>query len=219
MNYAFEQNLLIPVAGVQLNAKLILPPGANAIILFAHGSGSNRLSPRNKMVADYLLQQGFGTLLIDLLTPAEDEVYINRFDIILLSLRLVRATEWLEYQLEKSYALGYFGASTGAAAALTAAAALQQIGAVVCRGGRPDLAMDILPEVHAATLFIVGSLDIHVLQLNQQALVKLNGNKKLEIVPGASHLFEEPYAIELVCATTASWFESYLLQPIRSHHF
>lgn len=215
MKTIYEHHLAIPAAGVQLKGDLVLPSDASAIIIFAHGSGSSRLSPRNKMVADYLVQQGFGTLLFDLLTVTEDQVYENRFDIDLLSLRLVRATEWLEDQLEDSYAIGYFGASTGAAAALLAAAALQQVGAVVSRGGRPDLAMDMLSDVRAATLLIVGSLDTHVLQLNQKALAQLNGLKKLEIIPGASHLFEEPGTMEKVCVAAANWFQNYL-QPVKS---
>jgi putative phosphoribosyl transferase len=214
MKILFEPNLNIPVASAQLKGDLTIPSDAEAIIAFAHGSGSSRLSPRNKMVSNYLVRQGLGTFLFDLLTPQEDQVFENRFDVGLLALRLVRATEWLEDRMDKAYRFGYFGASTGAAAALIASAALQQIGAVVSRGGRPDLVMEILPEVQAPTLLIVGSLDSEVLQCNENALAKLKRPKKLEIVPGASHLFEEKGTLDQVCIAAAAWFEKYL-QPAK----
>jgi putative phosphoribosyl transferase len=214
MKILFEPNLNIPVASAQLKGDLTIPSDAEAIIVFAHGSGSSRLSPRNKMVSNYLVRQGLGTFLFDLLTPQEDEVFENRFDVGLLALRLVRTTEWLEDFLDKAYRFGYFGASTGAAAALIASAALQQIGAVVSRGGRPDLAMEILPEVQAPTLLIVGSLDTEVLQCNENALAKLKSPKKLEIIPGATHLFEEKGTLDQVYIAAAAWFEKYL-QPAK----
>jgi putative phosphoribosyl transferase len=161
----------IAVDGVKLEGSLIIPPKANGVVLFAHGSGSSRHSPRNNFVAQSLQNAGIGTLLLDLLTRQEDTVYETRFDIDLLTWRLKRATQWLmEQPQSKSLDIGYFGASTGAAAALNAAAALgTSIGAVVSRGGRPDLAMSALPRVQSPTLLIVGGLDDVVIELNRQA--------------------------------------------------
>jgi len=180
-------------------------------MIFSHGSGSSRFSKRNQMVAKYLHQKNFGTLLFDLLTEEEDTQYHNRFDIDLLTKRLVGATEWLErLPAAKDYRFGYFGASTGAASALKAAAVLPQVHAIVSRGGRPDLAMDDLHHVEAPTLLIVGSLDDDVLQLNQKAYMQLECEKKLEVIPGASHLFEERGTMEKVCERAGIWFEKYL---------
>jgi dienelactone hydrolase len=166
------------------------------------------------MVSDYLVQRNFGTFLFDLLTKEEDQTYSNRFNIELLAKRLITATGWLEQQeVTKGLYYSYFGASTGAAAALLAAAALPQITAVVSRGGRPDLAMESLASVKAPTLLIVGSLDHQVLELNRKALERLNSEKKLEIVKGATHLFEEPGTMEEVCALAASWFKNHM-QPV-----
>ncbi len=214
MDFRFHGEVAIPVKGVQLKGELIIPSKAEAIVIFSHGSGSSRLSPRNIMVADYLQKKGFGTLLFDLLTEAEDRDYYNRFDIELLTQRLIVATEWLKQQPAAiNCRMGYFGASTGAASALKAAKDLPQTGAVVSRGGRPDLALDDLPEVNAPTILIVGSLDYDVLVLNKKAYQQLQCVKKLEVIEGASHLFEEQGTMEQVCEVAAAWFDKWL-QPI-----
>ncbi len=204
----------IPAGAVSLPGDLEVPEGARGIVVFAHGTGSSRLSPRNQRVAADLRASGrFGTLLFDLLTSAEDSDYMNRFDISLLSDRLWSATGWLTRESAAAgLAIGYFGASTGAAAALTAAARTPSaIGAIVSRGGRPDLAGDALGAVTAPTLFIVGGDDTDVLALNEQALRMLGSTeKRLEVVPGATHLFEEPGALEEVSRLTAAWFERHL---------
>jgi alpha/beta superfamily hydrolase len=212
MDYRFHKEVTIPVQEVKLKGELIIPVKATAIIIFSHGSGSSRLSSRNQMVAKYLHQKNFGTLLFDLLTEAEDTNYQNRFDIELLTSRLIDASEWLLQQpVAKDCWFGYFGASTGAASALRAASyLLLQIVAVVSRGGRPDLAIDRLANVNAATLLIVGAMDYDVLRLNRQAYTQLNCEKKLEIVEGATHLFEEPGKMEKVSMLAADWFEKYL---------
>jgi dienelactone hydrolase len=211
MDYRFHKDVTIPVQEVKLKGELIIPVKATAIIIFSHGSGSSRLSSRNQMVAKYLHQKNFGTLLFDLLTEAEDTNYQNRFDIELLTSRLIDASEWLLQQpVAKDCRFGYFGASTGAASALRAASYLLQIVAVVSRGGRPDLAIDRLANVNAATLLIVGAMDYDVLRLNRQAYTQLNCEKKLEIVEGATHLFEEPGKMEKVSMLAADWFEKYL---------
>jgi dienelactone hydrolase len=214
MNYRFQNEVTIPVRNVTLYGELTIPLKAEAIVIFSHGSGSGRNSPRNKMVARYLHEKNIGTLLLDLLTEEEDKHYINRFDIELLTKRLIGATEWLETQpAAKDCHYGYFGASTGAASALKAASYLPQIDAVVCRGGRPDMAMDNLVNVEAATLLIVGRLDYDVLRMNKEAYVQLNCEKKLAIVEGATHLFEEPGKLEEVAMLAGNWFEKYL-QPV-----
>ncbi|MGB3155422.1 MAG: alpha/beta hydrolase [Chitinophagaceae bacterium] len=212
MEMRFHKEMNIPVGHVVLKGALAIPVNAKAIVLFSHGSGSSRLSKRNQQVARYLQGKNFGTLLFDLLTEEEDQYSFNRFDINLLTKRLAGATEWLErLPAAKNCRIGYFGASTGAASALKAAAVLSCIDAVVSRGGRPDLAMDILSKVDAPTLLIVGSLDIEVLQMNQEAFKKLPGKKELEIVTGAGHLFEEPGKMEIVCELAAEWFEKFLV--------
>ncbi len=206
----------IPASGVTLEGDLSLPDNPRGLVLFAHGSGSSRRSPRNRFVAEYLIQVRLATLLFDLLT--EDEETIDnrtgelRFDIGLLSRRLLHATDWVVRQSRFArLKLGYFGASTGAAAALVAAAgAPQQLGAVVSRGGRPDLAGPSLPRVEVPTLLIVGGDDRLVLDLNQQALEHLRGEKRLEVVPGATHLFEEPGALEQVARLAREWFGLHL---------
>lgn len=211
MNYRFHKEVTIPVQDVKLKGELIIPVKATAIIIFSHGSGSSRLSSRNQMVAKFLHQKNFGTLLFDLLTEAEDSNYQNRFDIELLTKRLIGASEWLQQQpVAKDCRFGYFGASTGAASALKAASYLPQIDAVVSRGGRPDLAMNSLANVNAATQLIVGAMDDDVLRLNREAYIQLNCEKKLEIVEGATHLFEEPGKMEKVSMLAADWFEKYL---------
>jgi putative phosphoribosyl transferase len=210
MDFRFHKEINISVGKVTLKGALSIPLRAKAIIIFSHGSGS-RLSTRNQMVAGYLQEKNFGTLLFDLLTEEEDKHYHNRFDIDLLTKRLAGATEWLErLPAAKDCRIGYFGASTGAASALKAAAILSQIGAVVSRGGRPDLVMDDLHHVEAPTLLIVGSLDYDVLELNKEAYIQLECEKKLEVIEGASHLFEETGMMENVCAKASAWFEKYL---------
>lgn len=208
-----KQEIGIPVGSLKLKGNLVVPGKANAIVVFSHGSGSSRFSPRNTYVADVLNQEGMATLLTDLLTPEEDAVYANRFDIALLTNRLVAVTRYLETQSAFQHLpLGYFGASTGAASALRAAAALPEwIHAVVSRGGRPDLASDVLPQVKAPTLLIVGGLDDVVITLNQEAFDQMRCEKKMVIVDDATHLFEEPGKLEEVAILAASWFQQYLL--------
>lgn len=190
-----------------------VPESAGGIVLFAHGSGSSRLSRRNNYVAEVIRQRGIATLLFDLLTEEEDLVYDNRFDIPLLTNRLIEATEWAKAQPTVSrLKIGYFGASTGAAAALKAAARLgDSISAVVSRGGRPDLAgEEDLAQVVTPTLLIVGGYDDVVIGLNQQAFAVMQSTKELEIVPGATHLFEEPGTLEQAATLATNWFERYL---------
>ena len=211
MEEHFHKEVNIPVGKVTVHGELIIPEKAKAIVIFSHGSGSSRFSKRNQQVAKYLQGKKLGTLLFDLLTEEEDQFYHNRFDIDLLTKRLAGATEWLErLPAAKDCRIGYFGASTGAASALKAAAFLPHIGAIVSRGGRPDLAMNNLPNVEAPTLLIVGSLDDDVLQLNKEAYEKLECKKKLEVVEGATHLFEEPGTMEIVSQLAGNWFEKYL---------
>jgi len=202
----------IPVDGVELEGLLAIPQNAQGIVLFAHGSGSSRHSPRNNFVAETLRAAGIGTLLMDLLTKQEDAIYQTRFDIDLLSWRLERATQWLmEEPRAQSLDIGYFGASTGAAAALNAAATFgSSVGAVVSRGGRPDLAMAALGSVQAPTLLIVGALDDVVIELNRKAYERLKAEKHLAIVPGATHLFEEPGTLQEVARLAAAWFRRHL---------
>lgn len=204
--------LRIPVNGIELEGNLVVPQPAKGVVLFAHGSGSSRLSPRNNFVAQILQQAGIATLLMDLLTQKEDSIYENRFDIELLTRRLERATQWITTHPPcVGLDIGYFGASTGAAAALDAASTLgPAIRAVVSRGGRPDLAFAALPKVQAATLLIVGSLDDQVVELNRQAYEKLKGEKHLAIVQGATHLFEEPGTLPEVARLAADWFSRHL---------
>lgn len=207
-----ERNVLVPADEVQLGGNLVVPQGARGVVLFAHGSGSGRFSPRNNFVARVLQEGGLATLLIDLLTEQESVDRRRVFDIDLLSRRLLAATGWLRKSEEtKDLAIGYFGASTGAAAALQAAAQEgTAIGAIVSRGGRPDLAMDYLPEVTAPTLLIVGGEDYAVLPLNRQAYAKLQSEKELVVIPGATHLFEERGALEKVAELARDWFQRYL---------
>jgi dienelactone hydrolase len=206
------QTVHIPADGVKLEGGLVLPEGAEAIVIFAHGSGSSRHSPRNRLVAGALQEEGIGTLLFDLLTREEDTIYENRFNIPLLTRRLEAATRWLKEQSQaRGLALGYFGASTGAAAALWAAADLgEEIGAVVSRGGRPDMAGPVLDRVKAPTLLIVGGRDHFVIELNRDAYKRIAGVKELKIIPGATHLFEEPGALEQVAFLASDWFIRHL---------
>lgn len=203
----------IPPVG--LTGTIRIPRAAHSIVAFAHGSGSSRLSPRNRMVADALNARGFATLLFDLLTVDEEADRANVFDIALLANRLVDAVRYLDRDpWAGRVPLGLFGASTGAAAALVAAAKLGgRIGAVVSRGGRPDLAGDALDRIHTPTLLIVGGNDHPVIALNESALARLRGPKALEIVPGASHLFPEPGALEAVISHATRWLTRHLAGP------
>jgi dienelactone hydrolase len=212
-----EEHLIqIRAASVTLEGSMAIPEAAEGICLFAHGSGSSRHSPRNRYVARELQEGGLATLLIDLLTAAEEEADKRtghlRFDIDLLARRLIGATDWLLQHAEtERLDIGYFGASTGAAAALIAAVERSEaVGAVVSRGGRADLAGAILSRVTAPVLLIVGGDDLQVIELNRQALDQLPGEKRLEIIPGASHLFEEPGALEAVARLARHWFQQYL---------
>jgi putative phosphoribosyl transferase len=194
-----------------LPGNLNIPRDATAIVLFAHGSGSSRHSPRNQFVARTLNEAGLATLLFDLLTPREEATDMqtreHRFNIQLLAERLVHATKWAKQQEQTNLRTGYFGSSTGGAAALVAAVdAPQDVGAVVSRGGRPDLADQALPKVQAPTLLIVGGNDDIVIELNEQARDKMRCEAKLEIIPGATHLFEEPGALEKVAQLASDWF-------------
>jgi len=202
----------IPADGDTLDGDLVLPATATSIIVFAHGSGSSRHSPRNTFVARQLQAASLGTLLFNLLTRQEDTTYETRFDIALLTRRLEAATRWLQQQPRtRTLKIGYFGASTGAAATLYAAATFgKQIGAVVSRGGRPDLAMSALGQVETPTLLIVGGEDHEVIALNRQAYAALRTEKQLVIVPGATHLFEEPGTLEEVARVAAQWFTQHL---------
>jgi len=212
------KSVQIPPSGVI--GDLTVPAKAQGIVVFAHGSGSNRLSSRNKFVANVLQRAGLATLLLDLLTAEEEQIDLQtrhlRFDIDLLAKRLVEAAKWLAGDSAVSHLpAGYFGASTGAAAALIAAAQLPDATrAVVSRGGRPDLAGSALPGVQAPTLLIVGGDDVPVIELNQQAFDELRCEKKLEIVPGATHLFEEPGTLEQVAGLASKWFERHLFMNI-----
>ena len=211
-----QTEMKIPVGNVVVEGTLTLPPGAKGVVLFAHGSGSSRFSPRNQYVAKEFNKAKIGTLLFDLLTQEEEETDMvtaeYRFNIPLLAQRLIGATEWLRNDSQtKKLAFGYFGASTGAAAALIAAAKLpNEIAAVVSRGGRPDLAGEYLPNVVAPTLLLVGGLDTEVIELNQEAMDQMTAEKKLVIVPGATHLFEEPGTLEQVAKFSTDWFLRYL---------
>jgi dienelactone hydrolase len=211
------QFVRVPAGEVMLDGNLTLPEESHAIVLFAHGSGSSRHSPRNRYVARLLNEAKLSTLLIDLLTLDEEVIDARtaqlRFDIGLLAERLVAATNWLtQFPDTKHLRIGYFGASTGAAAALAAAALRKDVvGAVVSRGGRPDLAGAALMLVQAPTLLIVGEYDGQVIQLNREALAQLRCEKQLMIVPGATHLFEEPGALDVVARLACDWFERHLV--------
>jgi len=212
-----EESLHVAAGGVVLDADLVIPEAARGVVLFAHGSGSSRQSPRNRRVARILTEAGLGTLLFDLLTPAEELHRANVFDIALLAGRLTEVTEWLRAQPPAGHAaIGYFGASTGAAAALWAAAEpAADIAAVVSRGGRPDLAGRRLAAVSAPTLLIVGGLDTAVLDLNRRAAADLRSDHDLAVVPGATHLFEEPGTLDAAARLARDWFVRHL---VPSHH-
>jgi putative phosphoribosyl transferase len=206
----------IPVGNVEVEGTLVLPPDARGVVLFAHGSGSSRFSRRNQYVAQEFNKAKIGTLLFDLLTQEEEEEDVvtaeYRFNISLLAKRLIGVTKWLRKNtVTKSLAFGYFGASTGAAATLIAAAKLpSEVAAVVSRGGRPDLAGDCLSSVVSPTLLLVGGLDTEVIELNRQAMYQMVNEKKLVIIPGATHLFEEPDKLEEVAKFSVDWFLRYL---------
>ena len=212
-----ERLVRVTARPVGLDGNLSLPEGSRAVVLFAHGSGSSRHSSRNRHVARLLNEVGLATLLIDLLTPDEEAIDARtahlRFDIDLLAERLVATTDWLtQYPDTQNLPIGYFGASTGAAAALVAAAERHDVvGAVVSRGGRPDLAGAALTHVRAPTLLIVGEDDIQVIELNRAALAQLRCEKQLVIVRGATHLFEEPGALDEVARLARNWFERHLI--------
>jgi dienelactone hydrolase len=206
----------IPAGRAVLSGNLTIPENTKALVLFAHGSGSSRHSPRNQFVARILNRASLGTLLFDLLTPEEEALDIytreHRFNIDLLAKRLIHTTKWARQQQEtRDLHIGYFGSSTGGAAALVAAAELSQdVGAVVSRGGRPELAGDSLPKVQSPTLLIVGGNDDVVIELNEMARDQTRCEVKLEIIPGATHLFEEPGALEKVAKLASDWFSLYL---------
>lgn len=208
------EQVSIPVDGVELDGELFVPDGATGLVVFAHGSGSSRHSPRNNFVAERLRERGLGTLLFDLLTEDEDRDYETRFDVDLLTERLLAATEWLRGRGDTAdLRIGYFGSSTGAAAALLAAAERDDVTAVVSRGGRVDMAAEAVPEVEAPTLFVVGSRDEAVLSLNRREYDRLPGEKELLVVEGASHLFEEPGTLAIVADAAADWFSEHIGEP------
>jgi pimeloyl-ACP methyl ester carboxylesterase len=218
-----EQTIAVPVGGGELQGDLHIPAGALGLIIFAHGSGSSRQSPRNRYVARVLQEHLFGTLLLDLLTVVEEETESPagelRFNIGLLAERLLQASSWARANRYTSILpIGYFGASTGSAAALVAAARQpENVRAIVSRGGRPDLAGPYLQDVTAPTLLIVGGDDTVVIRLNEEALLHMRAEAKLEIVPGATHLFEEPGALEKVAELATNWFSQHMAEPTRGH--
>jgi putative phosphoribosyl transferase len=205
-----------PASQVMLDVSLTLPAGDNGVVLFAHGSGSSRFSPRNNFVARMLNSAGLGTLLFDLLTKEEEAIDLRtarlRFDIALLSQRLLAATDWLLAQNEmRGVLLGYFGSSTGGAAALVAAVKRPEaVRAIVCRGSRTDMAAGVLAKVTAPTLLVVGEADTQVLAWNRESLAELYGEKRLEVISGATHLFEEPGKLEEVARMATTWFVKHL---------
>jgi dienelactone hydrolase len=214
-----RRGVTVAAGDVELAGDLTVPHGATAIVLFAHGSGSSRHSPRNQLVARQLAESGLATLLFDLLTAAEEErdrwTGELRFDVDLLSDRLGGATDYVRGHPDTRHLrVGYFGSSTGAAAALMAAAARPEVGAIVSRGGRPDLAGEALEEVAAPTLLIVGGEDDHVIELNARAYARLQCEKRLDIIPGATHLFEQPGALEAVARLASAWFRHVLVERL-----
>lgn len=214
------QTVSITQRKLTLKGDLVVPSNAQGLVIFAHGSGSGRYSTRNRYVAQALQKAGLATLLLDLLTPEEEEIdrvmAHLRFDIQLLAERLIGATQWAQENPQTcQLAIGYFGASTGAGAALLAAALLQnRVRAIVSRGGRPDLASTALPQVKASTLLIVGGEDYPIIHLNQEAVSKITAKKELIIIPGATHLFEEPGTLEEVARLAAEWFKMHLAPSV-----
>lgn len=213
------KEISIPVNDLRLKGSLCIPPNANSLIIFSHGSGSSRFSPRNRHVADIFNKQGIATLLVDLLTVLEDKEFENRFNIDLLTDRLISVTTYIrEIKELRDLPVGYFGASTGAASALQAGGKFgEKIQAVVSRGGRPDLANN-LESVTAPVLLIIGSLDKEVIQLNKKAYEQMKCERKIEIVDGASHLFEENGKLDIVAQLAMSWFKTHLLNQDRKLH-
>lgn len=211
-DYQFNNEVELPVGQITLYGNLAIPADAEASVIFAHGSGSSRFSTRNQFVAQRLQEKGYATLLFDLLTAEEHQEYFNRFQIDLLAKRLIKVTEWIAAEiLTANMAIGYFGASTGAAAALIAASELpDKVLAVVSRGGRPDLAAAALNKVQAPVLLIVGGNDEQVIELNQVAYAKLETIKETVIIEGATHLFGEPGKLEEVTDAALGWFGKYL---------
>lgn len=205
-------DLDIPLSSVSLKGDLVIPENATGIVVFSHGSGSSRFSSRNRMVAELIQKQNIATFMFDLLTEEEDRIYESRFNIDLIANRLIETTQWLMENADtKSLVIGYFGASTGAASALRAAAHFKEnIKAVVSRGGRPDLTITELPQVTAPTLLIVGSLDTPVITMNEMAYDKLESIKDMKIVEGATHLFEEPEKLLKVADLAIDWYKKYL---------
>jgi putative phosphoribosyl transferase len=212
--FPFDADIEVSVGTDRLGGHLTVPDGSGGIVIFAHGSGSSRFSRRNRLVAASLNRAGLGTLLFDLLTGAEEADRTNVFDIDLLGHRLRDTTRWLgEHEAAEGLRVGYFGASTGAAAALLAAAELgEEVSAIVSRGGRPDLAGPWLPKVRAPTLLIVGSRDRQVLKMNRSAQAKMKCESRLEVVRGATHLFEEPGAMDVVAELAQDWFIRHVLK-------
>ncbi len=204
----------IRLSSVLLKGDLVIPEKATGIVIFSHGSGSSRFSSRNRMVAEHIQKQNIGTLLFDLLTEEEDSIYENRFNIDLLTGRLIETTEWLmEHSEVKGLPIGYFGASTGAASALRAAAYFgASIKAVVSRGGRPDLALNVLHLVTAPTLLIVGGMDVPVIGMNKMAFDELQSVKEMKVIHGATHLFEEPGKLQEVADMAIIWYKKHLAQ-------
>lgn len=212
----YKTILKLPVENFYLEGEVTLPVKAKSIIIFSHGSGSSRFSPRNRMVAKQLRKAGFGTLLFDLVGQSEKDEYKKRMDIELLTRRLVAITLWMYNHSEyKDYDLGYYGSGTGAATALSAAARLNDlIKAVVCRGGRPDMAENQLKNVKCPTLLITGELDFHTLKINRKASENLTCINQLVVIPGASNLFEEPGKMNLVAKDAVTWFRKYLREGV-----
>ncbi len=221
MKKAYHKTWSIPVEGILLSGEVILPADTTSLVLFSHGSGSSRFSTRNNFVAGVLNTHGIGTFLFDLLTPQEDQNYMNRFNIGMLTNRLISITRFISSQKEFAHLnLGYFGASTGAASALRAAAVLPGlIHAIVSRGGRPDLALARISEVQAPTLLIVGEKDTDVIEMNTNAYRLFNCPRKMIIIPGASHLFEEAGTLEQVAGHASDWFNEHLVleNKLRDH--
>ncbi|MDA9089440.1 dienelactone hydrolase family protein [Maribacter arcticus] len=208
-----HRTVSIQINGVILKGNLVVPQNPIGLVIFSHGSGSSRLSPRNNYVAEVLQKNHLATLLFDLLTEDEDKIYENRFNIDLLTLRLIDVTQWAQHTKEiQNLPIAYFGASTGAASALKAAAFFDaDIKSIISRGGRPDLVLKDLDKVTAPTLLIVGGWDDVVIELNEKAYQKLQCEKKLEIIPNATHLFEEPGKLEAVARISASWFTKHMM--------
>ena len=215
MKNSFQHKVCVPVDGVILEGALFVPENPVSLVIFSHGSGSSRLSPRNNFVSRELQKEGIVTFLFDMLTFSEDKLPANRFNIDLLTSRLLKITHWLTHlPITRDYPIGFFGASTGAAAAMNAAAELPSaVQAVVCRGGRPDLAWDSIPMLSAPTMLIVGGHDSEVLKMNEEALARMNCESRLEVVEGATHLFEEPGALEEVARLAKIWFLQHLATP------